>query len=246
MISSHIFVRSWPRPHGLPPQEPDVAAANASAAPRAIVAVSVRRASLIAVGSGGFTGVGLMESKQKLFYLPEAHTDFIFAVISEELGFIGAIVVIALFAVYGWRGLRAAFSAPDSFGRLLALGITAMVLCQALINFAVVLGMVPTKDSVFSDEAVSMKSLEYIFMGIPVVISKTKGHSYYYGDSMVKFFEPCNSGDLARAVIDLFRNRASREEQVRNSRRFIEENSWARVKKVYVEIAGSRSGESIS
>src|SRR5207247_2383312 len=108
------------------------------------------------------------------------------------------------------------------------------------------IGMVPTKDSVFSDEAVSMKSLEYIFMGIPVVISKTKGHSYYYGDSMVKFFEPCNSGDLARAVIDLFRNRASREEQVRNSRRFIEENSWARVKKVYVEIAGSRSGESIS
>ena len=101
--------------------------------------------SLIAVGSGGFTGVGLMESKQKLFYLPEAHTDFIYAVICEELGFIGAIVVIALFLTYGWRGLRAAFGAPDGFGRLLALGITAMVLSQALINFAVVLGMVPTK-----------------------------------------------------------------------------------------------------
>jgi len=101
--------------------------------------------SLIAVGSGGFTGVGLMESKQKLFYLPEAHTDFIYAVICEELGFIGALVVIALFAVYGWRGLRAAFSAPDNFGRLLALGITAMVMFQTLINFAVVLGMVPTK-----------------------------------------------------------------------------------------------------
>jgi len=101
--------------------------------------------SLIAVGSGGFTGVGLMESKQKLFYLPEAHTDFIYAVISEELGYIGAIAVIALFAVYGWRGLRAAFAAPDGFGRLLALGITALVLSQALINFAVVLGMVPTK-----------------------------------------------------------------------------------------------------
>jgi cell division protein FtsW len=101
--------------------------------------------SLIAVGSGGFTGVGLMESKQKLFYLPEAHTDFIYAVICEELGFIGAILVIGLFAVYGWRGLRAAFSAPDGFGRLLALGITAMVLSQTLINFAVVLGMVPTK-----------------------------------------------------------------------------------------------------
>ncbi len=101
--------------------------------------------SLIAVGSGGFTGVGLMESKQKLFYLPEAHTDFIYAVICEELGFIGAILIIGLFVVYGWRGLRAAFSAPDGFGRLLALGITAMVLSQALINFAVVLGMVPTK-----------------------------------------------------------------------------------------------------
>lgn len=101
--------------------------------------------SLIAVGSGGFTGVGLMESKQKLFYLPEAHTDFIYAVIGEELGYIGALLVIALFAVYGWRGLRAAFAAPDGFGRLLALGITAMVLSQALINFAVVLGMVPTK-----------------------------------------------------------------------------------------------------
>jgi cell division protein FtsW len=101
--------------------------------------------SLIAVGSGGFTGVGLMESKQKLFYLPEAHTDFIYAVICEELGFIGAILVIGLFAVYGWRGARAAFSAPDSFGRLLALGITTMVLSQALINFAVVLGMMPTK-----------------------------------------------------------------------------------------------------
>ena len=101
--------------------------------------------SLIAVGSGGFTGVGLMESKQKLFYLPEAHTDFIYAVICEELGFIGAILVIGLFAVYGWRGLRAALSAPDGFGRLLALGITAMVLSQTLINFAVVLGMVPTK-----------------------------------------------------------------------------------------------------
>src|SRR5256886_13233327 len=103
------------------------------------------RQSLIAVGSGGLTGVGLMESKQKLFYLPEAHTDFIYAVICEELGFFGAVLVIALFVVYGRRGLRAAFAAPDAFGRLLALGITTMVLWQALINFPVVLGMVPTK-----------------------------------------------------------------------------------------------------
>jgi cell division protein FtsW len=101
--------------------------------------------SLIAVGSGGFTGVGLMESKQKLFYLPEAHTDFIYAVICEELGFIGATIVIALFAAYAWRGLHATFNAPDGFGRMLALGATTMVLFQALINFAVVLGMMPTK-----------------------------------------------------------------------------------------------------
>ena len=69
----------------------------------------------------------------------------VFLYVVDEIGFIGAILVIALFAVYGWRGLRAAFSAPDGFGRLLALGITVMVLSQALINFAVVLGMVPTK-----------------------------------------------------------------------------------------------------
>ena len=101
--------------------------------------------SLIAVGSGGFSGVGLMEGKQKLFYLPEAHTDFIYAVICEELGFLGAVFVIALFAAYGWRGMRATFNAPDRFGSMLALGVTAMVMFQCLINFAVVLGMMPTK-----------------------------------------------------------------------------------------------------
>ncbi|HET9402250.1 MAG TPA: putative lipid II flippase FtsW [Candidatus Acidoferrales bacterium] len=101
--------------------------------------------SLIAVGSGGFTGVGLMESKQKLFYLPEAHTDFIFAVLCEELGFIGGAIVLGLFAVYAWRGLRAAVESIDPFSRLIALGITAMVTSQALINLGVVLGMMPTK-----------------------------------------------------------------------------------------------------
>jgi len=101
--------------------------------------------SLIAVGSGGFSGVGLMESKQKLFYLPEAHTDFIFAVLCEELGFIGGAIVLTLFAVYAWRGMRAALESMDMFGRLVALGITTMVASQALINLCVVLGMMPTK-----------------------------------------------------------------------------------------------------
>jgi cell division protein FtsW len=101
--------------------------------------------SLIAVGSGGMTGVGLMESRQKLFFLPEAHTDFIYAIIGEELGFIGAVVVLALFAVYGWRGFVAAMKAGDDFGKFLALGITTMVVGQALINLSVVLGLMPTK-----------------------------------------------------------------------------------------------------
>lgn len=101
--------------------------------------------SLISVGSGGMTGVGLMESRQKLFFLPEAHTDFIYAIIGEELGFIGAVIVLALFAVYGWRGFVAAMKAGDDFGKFLALGITTMVVGQALINLSVVLGLMPTK-----------------------------------------------------------------------------------------------------
>ncbi len=101
--------------------------------------------SLIAVGSGGFSGVGLMESHQKLFFLPEAHTDFIFSIICEEFGFIGAAIVLALFAVYGWRGFVTAMKAPDQFGRLLGVGITTMVVGQALINLSVVLGLLPTK-----------------------------------------------------------------------------------------------------
>jgi cell division protein FtsW len=101
--------------------------------------------SLIAVGSGGFTGVGLMESKQKLFYLPEAHTDFIFAVLCEELGFIGGAIVLSLFVIYGWRGIRSAFKVADDFGRFAALGITVMILSQTMINLGVVLGMMPTK-----------------------------------------------------------------------------------------------------
>jgi len=101
--------------------------------------------SLIAVGSGGLTGAGLMEGKQKLFYLPESHTDFIYAVISEELGYIGAVAILALFAFYGWRGIRAAIQAPDKFGRYLGLGITTLIVGQGLLNLSVVLGLVPTK-----------------------------------------------------------------------------------------------------
>jgi cell division protein FtsW len=101
--------------------------------------------SLIAVGTGGVTGVGLMEGKQKLFYLPEPHTDFIFAVTAEELGLVGSIFVVTLFAIFLGRGLRASWRTEDMFGRYLAIGLTTMVALQAFINISVVLGMMPTK-----------------------------------------------------------------------------------------------------
>ena len=101
--------------------------------------------SLIAVGTGGITGTGLMEGKQKLFYLPEPHTDFIFAVTAEELGLVGAMCVVTLFGIFLWRGMRTSSRTEDVFGRYLAVGITSMVVLQALINISVVLGMMPTK-----------------------------------------------------------------------------------------------------
>ena len=101
--------------------------------------------SLIAVGTGGFAGMGLMEGKQKLFYLPEPHTDFIFAVTAEELGLLGSLVVLGLFAAFLVRGVKTAYLARDPHARLLATGITAMVILQALMNISVVLALMPTK-----------------------------------------------------------------------------------------------------
>jgi len=101
--------------------------------------------SLIAFGSGGLSGVGLGQSKQKMLFLPEAHTDFIFALVGEELGVIGAIVVLALFAVVALRGFRVAARHPDSFASLLAFGLTAVLMLSAVVNVGVVLGMLPTK-----------------------------------------------------------------------------------------------------
>jgi cell division protein FtsW len=101
--------------------------------------------SLVAVGSGGLFGRGLMAGVQKLFYLPEPHTDFIYAVISEELGLIGATVILLCFCVIAWRGLRIAARAEDTFGSFVALGLTTMIAAQAMVNISVVLGLMPTK-----------------------------------------------------------------------------------------------------
>jgi cell division protein FtsW len=101
--------------------------------------------SKIAVGAGGPAGVGLMNGHQKLLYLPEAHTDFIYAVVGEELGLIGTVGLLAGFTIIFWRGLRATWRMNDDFGRYLALGATIVVVVQGFVNMSVVLGMVPTK-----------------------------------------------------------------------------------------------------
>jgi cell division protein FtsW len=101
--------------------------------------------SMIAVGTGGLSGRGLMGGVQKAFYLPEPHNDFIYAVISEELGLLGATVVLACFCVITWRGFRTSLRAPDRFGAFLALGLTTMIAFQAFFNISVVLGLLPTK-----------------------------------------------------------------------------------------------------
>jgi cell division protein FtsW len=101
--------------------------------------------SMIAVGSGGLLGRGFMSGVQKLFYLPEPHTDFIYAVIGEEFGLLGTTIVMACFVVIAWRGFKIATDAPDRFGAFLAIGLTTMITVQAFLNISVVLGLVPTK-----------------------------------------------------------------------------------------------------
>jgi cell division protein FtsW len=101
--------------------------------------------SLIAVGSGGFTGAGLMEGRQKLFYLPYPYSDFIYAVIGEELGLLGALAILLAFLLLLWRGIRVAWRAPDAFGTYLAAGLTLAIVLQAFINVSVVLGLLPAK-----------------------------------------------------------------------------------------------------
>jgi cell division protein FtsW len=101
--------------------------------------------SWLALGNGGIFGQGIGASRQKLFYLPESHTDFIFAILGEELGFVGAALIVCLFVVLVWRGLRIGLRAPDPFGSYLALGITVLIATQTLVNLGVVTGLLPTK-----------------------------------------------------------------------------------------------------
>ncbi|HEX5745023.1 MAG TPA: putative lipid II flippase FtsW [Archangium sp.] len=101
--------------------------------------------SLMSIGSGGLTGLGLGDGRQKLFFLPEAHTDFIFAIIGEELGLVGVVLLVSLYGIVIWRGIRASLAAPEAFGTYLGLGLTSIIAFQATVNMCVAMGLLPTK-----------------------------------------------------------------------------------------------------
>jgi cell division protein FtsW len=130
--------------------------------------------SLIAVGSGGVLGKGLMEGVQKLFFLPEAWTDFIFANISEELGLVGAVTLVAMFAFFGYRGMRAAFLSTDPFARFMAFGLTTAILIQAFFNISVALSLVPTKGITLPFISFGGTSLFFTLAGMGVLLNITR------------------------------------------------------------------------
>jgi len=136
------------------------------------------RQSKIAVGSGGALGLGLMQGRQKILYLPEAHTDFIYAVVGEELGLWGCTAILAGFLVILWRGLQLYWVAHDDFGRYLALGVTSSIVIQALINMSVVLGMGPTKGIPLPMISAGGSSLmsTLICLGILLSVSEHSGY----------------------------------------------------------------------
>ena len=136
--------------------------------------------SMIAIGTGGVFGRGLMGGVQKLFYLPEPHNDFIYSVIGEELGLIGASLVLACFCVITWRGLRTAVRAPDRFGAFLAIGLTTMVVFQAFFNISVVLGLLPPKGIPlpFVSAGGSSLLINLIGMGILLNVSQHASSSH--------------------------------------------------------------------
>lgn len=133
--------------------------------------------SLIAVGTGGIHGLGLMGGVQKLFYLPEPHTDFIFAVIGEELGLIGTSAVLICFCVIAWRGLRIALRAEDRFGAYAAIGLTTMIAAQAFLNMSVVLKLVPTKGIPLPLVSFGGSSLLVSLLGIGLLLNISQHES---------------------------------------------------------------------
>jgi cell division protein FtsW len=126
---------------------------------------------LLALGSGGFFGKGLGASRAKLFFLPEPYTDFIFSIIGEELGFLGASLIVFLFVLIAWRGLRIATRAPNQFGNLLAAGITFLITFQAVLNIGVTTACVPTKGITLPFVSYGGSSLLFSLMGVGILLN---------------------------------------------------------------------------
>lgn len=142
--------------------------------------------SLIAVGSGGPNGLGFAQGKQKMLFLPFAHSDFIFAVVSEELGLVGALAVIAVFALLLWRGIRTALLAPDRFGMLLSLGLVTAIVAQALFNISVVLSLVPTKGIPLPFISYGGSSLVPTLAAVGILLNISQHAAGSFGMSLLK------------------------------------------------------------
>jgi len=153
--------------------------------------------SLLAVGSGGVHGLGFTEGRQKMFFLPFAHSDFIFAVVGEELGLFGGLAVIALFGLFLWRGMRAALRAPDRFGVLLGMGIVTGIVAQALFNMSVVLAMLPTKGIPLPFISYGGSSLVPTLFAVGVLLNISQHAGAGYGSSLAPVFE--GAGARAKA-----------------------------------------------
>lgn len=134
--------------------------------------------SLYALGSGGLFGMGLGRSRQKFFYLPEPHTDFIYSILGEELGFIGAFLVIILFLLFAWRGYKIAINAPDNFSSILAAGITTMIIFQAAINIGVVSGALPVTGITLPFISYGGSSLLFTMVGVGILLNISRYSSY--------------------------------------------------------------------
>lgn len=133
--------------------------------------------SLYAIGSGGLFGVGLGNSKQKYLYIPEPQNDFIFAIVAEELGFVGCVAIILLFAVFVWRGIVISMKAPDMFGSLLAIGVTTLVAVQAIINIAVVTASIPTTGMALPFFSYGGTALVILLVSVGVLLNVSRAGS---------------------------------------------------------------------
>lgn len=171
--------------------------------------------SLYAFGSGGVTGIGLGLSRQKFFYLPAAHTDFVFAVVGEELGLIGALSVIVAFGVFAYAGMRIAFESRDLFGKLLAGGLTALIVAQALMNMAAVTGLMPITGIPLPLVSAGGSSLTLTLACVGLILAVSR----HGGQARVRLVRPGNGrGSQSAGSVERWRDSGSHLPRVDGSR----------------------------